>query len=377
MAEPLKNAFTENVPVQIARWIESAYPQFDHSAFLECSLNGFLDLELTPRAWQIADCLAVALPEDRASAVNIISESLGPENPDVELTGMESFVYLPLVFFVGRYGLTAYQESMHAQYELTKRFTAEFSIRAFLQEHPKRTLARLSEWAHDPNVHVRRLVSEGSRPRLPWAARLPQFQKDPTPVLALLEILKDDPEEYVRRSVANNLNDIAKDNPQATLETAARWWGPGDANRRKLIRHALRTLVKQGDPQALKILGFDPDGPARIAETTIEPTSAHIGEKIRISTTVLNPAETATRALVDFEIDFVKASGRTSATVFKGGSVELAPGEGRVISKLVSVAQHSTRKHYPGQHTVSVLLNGVRHELGSFELLAPKEPGTD
>jgi 3-methyladenine DNA glycosylase AlkC len=154
---------------------------------------------------------------------------------------------------------------MRAQYELTKRFTAEFSIRAFLEADPVATLERLEEWATDPNVHVRRLVSEGTRPRLPWAPRLPRFVEDPQPVLRLLEMLKDDPELYVRRSVANNLNDIAKDHPDLVVEVCARWSLQASPERRWLIRHGLRTLVKQGHEGALAVLGYGRGSPAETA----------------------------------------------------------------------------------------------------------------
>ena len=136
---------------------------------------------------------------------------------------MDVFIYLPHVFFVAKFGVGHFEASMRAQYELTQRFTAEYSIRGFLERYPERTLARLREWAGDANAHVRRLVSEGTRPRLPWAPRLRAFQDDPQPVLELLELLKDDPELYVRRSVANNLNDIGKDNPTALIDTCRHW----------------------------------------------------------------------------------------------------------------------------------------------------------
>jgi len=258
---------------------------------------------------------------------------------------------------------------MRAQYELTKRFTAEFSMRAFLERHPKETLRRLAEWARDPNVHVRRLVSEGTRPRLPWAPRLRSFQKDPAPVLELLELLKDDPEEYVRRSVANNLNDIAKDHPDVVVEVANRWWLSASAARKKLIRHALRTLVKAGDPGALEVLGYGPDSPVKVQSVRCEPGVVEIGGKIRIEVELLNPVDREARALVDLRVHFVKKSGTTSQKVFKGAELALQPGQAAAVRKTISVAQHSTRKHYPGRHRVEVLLNGVAHPGAAFDIV--------
>ena len=195
---------------------------------------------------------------------------------------METLFYLPFVFFVADHGLECFETSMRAQYELTKRFTAEFSIRAFIERYPNETLKRLAEWAHDPNMHVRRLVSEGTRPRLPWASRLRGFQEDPSPVLELLEVLKDDPEEYVRRSVANNLNDISKDHPELVVEVTRRWWLDASEDRRRLVRHALRTLVKAGNTEALAVLGYDAISAIEVRAVTCTPDVIEIGEKLHI-----------------------------------------------------------------------------------------------
>ena len=199
MAEPLKNSFGPDVAIRIGDLIQRVHPAFDRETFLSAALTGFQDLELTDRARHISKALAETLPQDRVLAIEILLDSVKPENLEEKLSGMESFLLLPHVFFVAEHGLECFEASMGAQYELTKRFTAEFSIRSFLMRYPGETLERLQLWATDPNVHVRRLVSEGTRPRLPWAPRLKQFQEDPGPVIELLEVLKDDSEEYVRR----------------------------------------------------------------------------------------------------------------------------------------------------------------------------------
>ncbi len=259
---------------------------------------------------------------------------------------------------------------MEAQYELTKRFTSEFSIRAYLDRYPEQTLTRLGEWATDENVHVRRLVSEGTRPRLPWAPRLRAFQADPAPVLALLELVKDDPEEYVRRSVANNLNDISKDHPDLVVEVASRWWKGGDSQRRKLVRHGLRTLIKQGHPGALRVLGYGPESAVRLARVHVEPATVPIGEKVRIRVDLHNPSEDEQGALVDLIVHFVKANGSTSPKVFKGAERMLEAGSEAQIKKTISIAQHSTRTHYPGTHRVEVQLNGIVYPGPEFEVTA-------
>ena len=187
------------------------------------------------------------------------------------------------------------------------------------------------------------------------------------PVLELLELLKDDEEEYVRRSVANNLNDIAKDHPDLVVATATEWWN-GDDNRRRLVRHGLRTLIKQGDPGALAVLGYDRDSPTRIDSVAVTPEVVSIGESVRITVELVNLSDQPSEALVDIVVHFVKANGSTSPKVFKGGERSLSPGGSAVVSKLISVAQFSTRKHYPGTHRVEIQINGRREPGGSFEI---------
>src|SRR5918997_3406822 len=236
MAAPLKDSFGPDVPVRIAGAIAAVWPAFPVEAFLADALDGYEELELTPRARHIADALGRHLPQDYERAIEILVASLGPKLDSPELTGMDAFVYLPHVFFVAERGADHFEASMRAQYELTQRFSAEYSIRVFLERYPDATLGRLREWALDPSPHVRRLVSEGTRPRLPWAPRLRAFQDDPRPVLELLELLKDDPELYVRRSVANNLNDIGKDHPELLFETCKRWLVDASEERSKLVK---------------------------------------------------------------------------------------------------------------------------------------------
>lgn len=368
--EPLKDQFGPDVAERIATMISRVWSDFDCRLFLELAHDGFEALELTPRARHIADALALTLPEDRAEAMRILVDSLGPVSEGEELTGMASFLYLPHSIFVADHGTDHFETAMHAQYEITRRFTAEFSIRTYLEKFPEKTLAQLRRWASDPDVHVRRLVSEGTRPRLPWASRLRDFQKDPTPVLELLELLKDDPEEYVRRSVANNLNDIAKDHPQTVIDVTGRWAEDADAARMKLIRHALRTLVKAGDPGALAVLGYSPDSPVRVAGVTCTPEKVAIGGKVSIVIEVENPTDGEAPALVDFRVHFVKANGEARPKVFKGAEVVIAARARETLRRTVSLRQHSTRTHYPGLHAVDVLVNGVPHPGADFLLTA-------
>ncbi len=352
----------------IAGMLASVHPGFDTAGFVAECLDGYDAMELTARARHIANRLGDHLPADRVRALGVLVESLGPENDSAELGGMEPFRYLPFVYFVAEHGIDHFEAAMTAQYELTKRFTAEFSIRSFIERYPEPTLDRLSVWATDDNVHVRRLVSEGTRPRLPWASRLRSFQADPTPVIRLLELLKDDPEEYVRRSVANNLNDIAKDHPELVVAIANRWWEDGGPERRRLIRHGLRTLIKRGHAGALAVMGFDPGTEVRVAGVRIEPDPVSIGCKVRIEVVLENAAHTPQGALVDLIIHFVKANGSTSPKVFKGIETRLDGGGTTSFSKTVSLRQQSTRIHHAGTHVVEIQVNGTARPGGRFEL---------
>ncbi len=368
MAEPLKNSFGPDIPTRIADMVERVYRDFDSAGFVAAALDGFEDLELTPRARQISAALAAFLPSNPKRAIEILMDSLGPKI-DGELTGMDSFIYLPHVYFVADHGLECFELSMRAQYELTKRFTAEFSIRSYLERYPAETLGRLREWTDDTDMHVRRLVSEGTRPRLPWAPRLKRFQEDPSSVVDLLELLKDDPEEYVRRSVANNLNDISKDHPDLVVEIARRWWSAGGRNQRRLVRHGLRTLIKRGHAGALDVLGYSANSPAVISGVTCTPGRAEIGGKVRIEVNLHNPSEGAIKALVDLRVHFVKANGTTSPRVFKGAELSMGAGGEATVRKTISIAQHSTRTHYRGTHRVDVLLNGKTLPGATFEIV--------
>ena len=370
MAEPLKNYYGPDVPARIARMIKEVDSGFDEDAFLADALDGYQALELTPRARQIAQALGRHLPQDYERAIEILIASLGPKLQAAELTGIDVFVYLPHVFFIAEFGVDHFEASMRAQYELTQRFSAEYSIRVFLERYLQQTLGRLHEWAFDSNVHVRRLVSEGTRPRLPWAPRLRAFQDDPRPVLELLELLKDDPDLFVRRSVANNLNDIGKDNPAALIETCRRWMKDASPQRSWSVRHALRSAVKRGEPEALEILGFLPATGVQVRDIHIAPAVASIGDSITFTVELSNDGSATKQLLIELRVHFVKANGKPSPKVFSLKELELRPNGSVQLSKTISLAQHTTRTHYPGQHRVEVLVNGRPSATSVFDIVA-------
>ncbi len=369
MAEPLKNQYGADVPRAIAGMISNVDQSFNSERFVRDALDGYDELALMPRGKKIAQALRRHLPDDYPRAMAILLDSLDqPHDRDPNLS-LASFLYLPHTMFVAQYGLAHFETSMRAQHALTQRFTAEFSIRPFLEHHPEATLRQLNDWAADPSAHVRRLVSEGTRPRLPWAPRLRQFQADPTPVLALLERLKDDPELYVRRSVANNLNDIGKDHPEVLASTARAWLKNAPAGRAWIVGHALRSAVKRGEGAALEVLGFGEKVQVAVGHIQISPGTAVMGGSVRIGFELTSTHTRRQRVLVDLAVHYVKASGQASVKVFKLKTLELAPGQTTELAKTLSLKEMSTRKHYPGLHRVDVILNGEPQRLGAFELL--------
>jgi 3-methyladenine DNA glycosylase AlkC len=363
----LKDQFGPGVPRAIAGMIRAVHREFPHQAFLRDALAGYGPLSLTSRGFHIAAALRTHLPDDFPRAAEILVASAGEPHEHQASGGMAAFLYMPHLYFIARHGLEHFEESMRAQHALTQLFTAEYSIRAFLERHPERTLARLRDWTQDPSQHVRRLVSEGTRPRLPWAPRLRTFQKDPRPVVELLELLKDDPELYVRRSVANNLNDIGKDHPQLLTEIAKRWLRDAGAERRWIVGHALRSAVKRADAGALGALGFGRKVNLKPRRVKIAPAVPRIGGSVRVEFELANSSSRTQRVMADLVVHFMKARG-TGAKTFKLRALELQPGESVALAKKIGLQQLTTRKHYPGVHRVDALLNGRRIPLGKFVL---------
>ena len=368
MAAPLKDCFSAEVVRGIADDLAAAHPAFPRAAFVRDATRGLEALELMDRGRHVMRAMRTHLPTDPAEAIGVLERSLGPPLDATEGHGMAPFRYLPHVLFVAEHGLPCFEASMRAQHALTQRFTAEFSVRRFLEADPARTLARLEAWTRDPSPHVRRLVSEGTRPRLPWAGRLRAFQRDPSPTLARLERLKDDPHPYVRRSVANHLNDIGKDHPARLVDVATRWLRDASPERRRLVEHGLRTAIKRGDPAALRALGYRPAPDVEVVRATVTPAAPRIGGSVRVDVEVRNGATRPTDVVVDLGVHFVKAGGAATPKVFKLRAVRLAAGASLTLGKRIALAQLSTRTHHPGRHAVDVRLNGRVVPVGAFTL---------
>ncbi|MFZ5675552.1 MAG: DNA alkylation repair protein [Pseudomonadota bacterium] len=368
MAEELKHILGEAAIRTLAGEIKRVFPDFRAGPFTKACLAGLADLALMARAWHIADALHAHLPRPFAAAADILLASLGPRPAADAETAQSPLRYMPHLCFVQKYGLDDFEAAMRAQYELTQWFSAEFSIRAYLTKYPEATYARLLDWTRDGNVHIRRLASEGTRPRLPWASRLPAFQADPRPVIALLERLKDDPERYVQRSVANNLNDIGKDHPDLLVELCRQWLAGATPDRQWIVRHALRSLVKKSHLGALSLLGVGTRPDIRIADVTLAPRRVNVGGKLRFSFTLASTGKRPQDLLIDYAVHFVKANGGTRPKVFKLRRIELPPATELPLASTVSFADMTTRKHYPGRHRIDLLVNGIAHPLTEFDV---------
>lgn len=375
MAEPLKYLLNDTVPPRIAAMVRRAWRPFDTQAFLREIEPGYESLELMARGQRIAQALQAHLPQDVPRALRVLVDSMDPPmgldaagEPDAGDRPYSAFLYLPHSMYIGAQGLAHFEAAMAAQHALTQRFTAEFCIRPYLLHHQGATLARLRDWAQDGNAHVRRLVSEGTRPRLPWAPRLPVFQKDPQLALPLLDALKDDPSSYVRRSVANHLGDIAKDHPDLAVGTARTWLQGANAQREALVRHGLRFLIKRGDAGALDALGVGHAVALDVRAARVVPARARIGDKVRIEVELHNSTPQAQRVLADLKVHYVKAHGGAAPKVFKLQTLDIPPGATVAVGKTLSLQQMTTRTHYPGAHQVELVLNGRPQPLGQFQL---------
>ncbi len=350
MAELLKDVYNKDFLMELGSNIKSVYPNFNVETFIgEVMDSTWEELKLKERMRRISLKLSVFLPEYK-EAIEILLE--------VNKVS-EGFAYLVLPDFVECFGLNYLEVSMSALKEFTKHSSAEFAVRPFIIKYPDRAMEYMREWALDENEHVRRLSSEGIRPRLPWGIGLARFKKDPRPVLEVLEQLKEDNSLYVRKSVANNLNDISKDNPDMVIEIAKKWNGKNKSTD-WIIRHGLRTLIKKANKEALELFGYSDKQEYFIKEASIntkEPV-VNIGEDCLLSYSLRIETGESIHIRIEYAIDFVKSGNRNSRKIFLFSDKTLI-GEQTVTGiKLHSFKDMTTRKHYIGNHKIVLLVNG-------------------
>ena len=378
MADTLKTFFSARLVRRLAAGLARVHPTFPSDRFVQAATAGLNRLELLDRGRHISRVMAAHLPPSYPDAVDVLLRSLGPEHATDELigAGMAPFFYLPHTMYVADHGLDHFELSMRAQYELTKRFSAESSVRPYIARDPERAFAVFREWTADANAHVRRLVSEGTRLRLPWAPRVAWLDEHPERVLDLLELLKDDPSTMVRRSVANNLNDLGKVRPDLLIRTAAAWLQNASIDRHALVEHALRSAVKRGDSKALALLGYGRRPAVRLERVRFTPSRVRIGQKVMLSFSLKSTSDRPQDLLVDAAVHFVKARGKTSPKVFKITRLTLAPRQRVDLKASVSLAVHTTRVPQPGRHAVDVIINGHTMQAGSFDVRGPSRTGS-
>jgi len=374
MPEPFKNLFNLKVIKNMAEHFNKHWPEFNVRGFVNAAGNDLNSLELKARSQQITQAMIKYLPVDFMEAGKIMLDSLGPAQSqeifkgESDQNGLSGWAIMPMSHYVGLQGHEHFELSMQLLKEMTKRFSSEFAIRFFILKSPQETLAVLNNWVNDENQHVRRLVSEGLRPRLPWAMQLPLFIKDPAPVIDLLEKLKDDPAEYVRRSVANNLNDIAKDHPDLVADLASRWIKAASLERKKLIRHACRTLLKNGHKKTLKVWGFKPSI-IKQAKLDLLTTKVIFGQAIKFTFSICSDTVHDQNLMVDYIIHHQKANGSMTPKVFKWRTVILPGKKVITYSKKHVFKKITTRVYYAGLHKLEIVVNGVSVAERDFQLL--------
>jgi 3-methyladenine DNA glycosylase AlkC len=349
MAEPLKNMYTPAFFEQFANQIKTVYSAFNKERFIELIYDNLWDeRELKQRFRHITHCLGQTLPPSYKEALAILS---------LIADDCKGFPYLFFPDFIEVYGLEDYELSVRHLEIFTKYSSAEFAIRPFIVRYPDQLMAQMLLWTQHPDPHVRRLASEGCRPRLPWGMALSAFKADPAPILPILTALREDSSEYVRKSVANNLNDITKDHPLLVLRIAQEWYGshPGT---NWIVKHACRTLLKQGYPEALALFGFEKLSSIEVDHLVITPTEITMGQDLTFSFTIRNNSIESQKIRLEYGIDFVKANGTRTTKIFKIS--EKAMGRGKLqVTKTHRLREITTRVHYAGEHRLSIRINGV------------------
>ncbi|MBL4608215.1 MAG: hypothetical protein JKY01_10375 [Pseudomonadales bacterium] len=358
MAEALKDVYNQAFINRLTNEIHCHTPKLNAEKFNALVFDQkWNQRELKSRMQHISRSLHDCLDMDFVAAINILKRTAPA------FGGFEAMLFPD---YVEQFGQDHWNDSIDALEELTQHSSSEFAVRPFILSNPEKMMAQMLAWSHHSNHHVRRLASEGCRPRLPWATAFPLFKNNPLPILPILENLKQDPSDYVRRSVANNLNDIAKDNPDITLKTA-KTWKSQHTHTDWIIKHGLRTLLKRGNKEALTLIGTHNSDHITRAVLTLDDDKALIGETLYFQVDISGGTENLGKLRLDYHIDFVKKNGSLSRKIFK-----LAEGnyteKHKIFTKKHSLRQMSTRTHYPGTHHVTLVINGEEKSVAKFNL---------
>ena len=358
MADALKDLFNAKRYRQTAAQLAALHPRFDSVRFLAHTLDGLADRELLARLHRTAEAFHLALPLPFTEQLAV----LRAHSPQIG----HGFVAIWPCAHVTTHGINAPATALDALKFFTRFGSAEFAIRPFITRDPVATLALMRHWADDADEHVRRLASEGSRPRLPWGGNLPALIADPSPTLPILTALRADPSLYVRKSVANHLNDITKNHPELVLDFVANW-DRTDARTAWIVRHALRTLIKRGHPRALALMGAGA-APKVELHFKVGPARLKLGGTLILSANLVSNHTRKQSLIVDYVVHYARPGGASAEKIFKWKQLTLAPGESVSLSKRQVIRDFSTRRHHPGRHRVELQINGRRLAAGAFSL---------
>ncbi len=362
MPAALKDSVDAAVVGELARRFAAVDDRFDVRGFTDRTTAQLDTLELKARIELIARELWSALGDrDPAASLACLVEVARAEPP------VDGWAAWPLAAVVELFGPSCPADALDAMEHVTKRMSCEFAVRPFLRDHYDATYARLLEFTGHDDERVRRLPSEGTRPRLPWGMSVQRLLDEPLAGIALLQRLRHDPSETVRRSVANHLNDVAKAHPQLVVDTVAAWIDE-PATDRRMVTHALRTLVKRGHPGALGLLGFTAEPLVVVERFEVSPPAVEMGEHIALTAKLRSTATVTQRLVVDFVVHHVNASGATSPKVFKWTTVDLGPGERCAMTKRRLIQQASTRTYRAGTHHVELQVGGQVVATAAFDV---------
>ncbi len=362
MADPplLKDLVDAASVEGIGEAIAGVAREFDVASFTEAVFDDSWDgRALKQRIRHIAVCIHDRLDGDYSAKLEVLRAAVG----DLSVTGIPVWCFND---FVEEYGVESPDLSLPALEQFTRLASSEFAVRPFIRRYPDRMAGQMLEWATNDDPAVRRLATEGYRPRLPWGMGIPAIKQDPSPVIAVLDVLRNDPDEVVRRSVANNLNDISKDHPDLAVAVLDRW---GESTPPSLRKHALRTLLKQGHAAAMEMLGFARGADVTVDAMAVSPNVGKVGESVHVEFLVRSRSDAAQSVMVDYAVVYQNASGTGSRKVFKGLTAELGAREEIHIRRKISLQQMTTRRILPGEHTVEAQVNGVVHESVVFDVV--------
>ncbi|MES2676957.1 MAG: DNA alkylation repair protein [Pseudomonadota bacterium] len=362
----LKEIYNQQFFSTLCQSLTKSYPKFSEQKFLALIFDDqWQKRELKQRMRHISHCLNQSLTNSYPQNIQILKQTAA-DFPQEKMSGLALVIFAD---YVETFGLEDFSTSINALEFFTEFGSAEFAIRHFLVKYEKPTLKQMLLWAKSKNHHIRRLASEGCRPRLPWGIALAQYKKDPTKILPILEILKDDQEEYARRSVANNLNDIAKDHPEIALDLAQKWLKNADENLTRLVKHGLRGLLKKGDQRALRLFAIHSDHGATIElfaiKFDLQKNLVKVGENLSFSFRLINQKKNKIR--LEYAIYFLMKNGQYSKKIFQIVQKNLDEGK-FIFNKKHSFRVISTRKYYSGEHRLGLVLNGVEIETKIFNL---------